>query len=109
MNDRLKGLDSIRFVCALWVALNHVGFFNRAASPLPHFFQAAIGVLVNGPAAVIAFFVISGFCIHYPFRHGGSPFVPEYFCRRFIRIGIPMVIAMVLVNRLHSWLPDWSL
>jgi peptidoglycan/LPS O-acetylase OafA/YrhL len=99
--QRIKGLDSIRFICALWVMLGHFGL------PLPESFIGPnthgslniIGILIqlvfNGPAAVIVFFLISGFCIHYPYRNNYRIFLPAYYSRRLIRIGLPALIAIV--------------
>ena len=53
---------------------------------------------VFGVTAVMVFFVISGFCIHYPFRHGEKPNWKEYFLRRYIRIGIPLLGALLLTR-----------
>lgn len=65
----IHGLDAIRFVCAFWVYMGHYG-----APPLPASIDKsttwgllATGIYNNltpGPAAVIVFFVISGFCIN---------------------------------------------
>ncbi len=53
--------------------------------------------LWNGPAAVIAFFVISGFCIHYPFASAMHiPHVPAYAARRLLRVGLPMAVVVAL-------------
>jgi len=51
----------------------------------------------NGPAAVIVFFVISGFCIHYPFaRSLRIPSLAGYSARRYLRIGIPLGAAIAV-------------
>ena len=61
------------------------------------------------------FFVISGFCIHYPFR-GANPFeLFPYLARRYIRIGIPLIAAVALSGQFRvnlSFFQDsilWSL
>lgn len=99
--DRVRGLDSIRFICAVWVLIGHAG-------PLPYvmgidrsttFGLLAGGVLrnfISGPAAVIVFFVISGFCIHFPYRHATSVELLPYFARRHIRILVPVAAAILL-------------
>ena len=47
---------------------------------------------------MIVFFVISGFCIHFPYA-GGIAFRPApYLIRRYVRIGIPMGVAMALTE-----------
>lgn len=100
-SERICGLDTIRFISAVVVLLGHYG------PPLPDafgtdatgFFKIARGVLsclYNGPAAVIVFFVISGFCIHFPQRTLLRLQLIPYFCRRFTRIGVPSAIAIVL-------------
>ncbi len=52
--------------------------------------------IVAGEAAVLGFFVISGFCIHYPFRNGKRPNLWIYYPRRHIRILIPCFSAFVI-------------
>lgn len=99
--DRVRGLDSIRFICALWVLIGHAG-------PLPYVMDidrsTTFGLLVggllrnfiSGPAAVIVFFVISGFCIHFPYRRATTIELLPYFARRHIRILIPVAAAILL-------------
>ncbi len=55
--------------------------------------RGIIGCSFNGPAAVIVFFVVSGFCIHYPQSSGSPLHVPSYLIRRLVRIGFPAVVA----------------
>jgi peptidoglycan/LPS O-acetylase OafA/YrhL len=101
--ERIKALDSLRFICALLVLIGHLGF------PLPYFMDSetgtdtlminlgkVIGLIFNGPAAVICFFIISGFCINFPFRNQQSINLLSYYSRRLLRIGIPAVIALVI-------------
>ena len=60
-------------------------------------FRALVNSAFNGPAAVIVFFVISGFCIHFPNRNG---LVVQswklYYARRYFRTLIPMMAALGL-------------
>jgi peptidoglycan/LPS O-acetylase OafA/YrhL len=100
-NARVNGLDSIRFICAFIVVLSHFGLVSRSYFGTdPHGLaavsKAILGCLFDGPAAVIVFFVISGFCIHFPFRQGLSVNIPSYYSRRLIRIGAPALIALSL-------------
>jgi peptidoglycan/LPS O-acetylase OafA/YrhL len=99
---RYDVLDAIRIVLALTVTLGHAGlmpFFGAVDQP-----NAVLAVLARGfrtfmfgPPAVIAFFLISGFCIHYPFAASRSKcsFLPFY-ARRYIRILAPVVCTVVL-------------
>lgn len=100
--ERVRGLDAIRAVCAFWVVMGHFG-----GPPITAGIDATTraGWLVgglynnfwNGPAAVIVFFVISGFCIHYPFsRTLRIPSIAAYVARRYLRIGIPLLVAVAV-------------
>jgi peptidoglycan/LPS O-acetylase OafA/YrhL len=107
---RVRGLDSIRFICAVWVLVGHAG-------PLPYvmdidrsttFGLLVSGVLhnlISGPAAVIVFFVISGFCIHFPYRHATTVQLLPYFARRHIRILTPVAAAILLGGLVGVRLP----
>lgn len=65
-----------------------------------------------GVAAVMVFFVISGFCIHWPYLHGRPPRLGAFYLQRFVRIGLPLAVAFV-VQRLwgtEGWFRNmlWS-
>ncbi len=97
---RIHGLDSIRFVCALWVFFSHLGVVMLPAGGerdswlgwISRFGSATLG---NGPAAVIAFFVISGLCIHYPNVRPGDFRPSAHYAQRFLRILPPMLVALL--------------
>jgi len=96
---RVEGLDSIRFVCAFLVVVFHYGLVPREALGMGTFdflIGAALRSLFNGPAAVIIFFLISGFCIHFPFRHDAAVNLSSYYGRRLIRICGPALTAFAL-------------
>lgn len=97
---KVQGLNSIRFICALIVVFGH---FDTPLPPI--FYTSQLGRLfmtsVNGPAAVIIFFVISGFVIHYPFKDAGSIDLMPYYSRRLLRIGIPAFITILIYHFLH--------
>ena len=114
MASRIVGLDSLRFLCALCVVQGHLRIgetlvFERLEKP-GHLVRT-IRMLYNqglpvptGPNAVIVFFVISGFCIHFPYRHGKRVPIRQFLARRYIRIGIPAAVAAVLlyISGFHS-------
>ena len=89
---RVTGLDSLRFISALWVFLFHWGAAVDRST-----LSGVWGATFCGPAAVIVFFVISGFCVHYPFRNhtGDFPIFP-FLVRRYLRVLIPLLIARLL-------------
>jgi peptidoglycan/LPS O-acetylase OafA/YrhL len=91
-----KGIDSIRFVLALIVVLGH--YENPIAKALKvsetrilKYFGQFLSVSFVGVAAVICFFVISGFVIHYPNRNGISN-IKQFYIRRYIRVLIPLIV-----------------
>ena len=75
--DRYPVLDALRFVLVFWVAVGHYGMFPLFAAvnesvKFGHFLVHAWNTIVSGTPAVLCFFVISGFCIHLPYRGEGS-------------------------------------
>ncbi len=101
---RFPIIDALRIVLALWVATGHFGMIPvfagvESASRLVQILVHAWSSIVFGIPAVIGFFVISGFCIHLPFR-GDQPLpLAHYYARRYIRILVP-VVAAILIMRL---------
>jgi peptidoglycan/LPS O-acetylase OafA/YrhL len=89
---RIPGLDTVRALAASWVFIFHTGaFYDR--SNIHNGFVIAF----CGPAAVIIFFVISGFCIHYPYRNDRPrPSILSFYIRRYTRIGIPLLVVLLL-------------
>jgi peptidoglycan/LPS O-acetylase OafA/YrhL len=119
---RIRGLDSIRFLAALVVAVEHNNLFPLTVGFDPSSVSARMvnGFYtgsVSGPAAVIVFFVISGFCIHYPYVNRKFN-LPEFYSRRILRIILPLFAAVILIHRAgfavggsdwFSGVPAWSL
>lgn len=98
---RIAGLDQLRFVLALWVLLCHCQLVpDLSGQPQTSLINLGVRVFVdnlfNPVAAVIVFFVISGFCIHLPYRDESTVELRPYFTRRFVRILIPMAAAFLL-------------
>jgi peptidoglycan/LPS O-acetylase OafA/YrhL len=100
---RVSGLDSIRFLCAFIVMLGHIGLLNdrlhgSASVGLARIAIGIYNVLFNGPAAVIIFFLISGFCIHYPFRGHRALAPVSFYCRRFVRVWFPAAAFLLILR-----------
>lgn len=98
-NKWFYGVDSIRFIMAFIVMLSH--FDNVYATALKHSGYSLLRdggyFLANafdGTSAVIAFFIISGFVIHYPNRNGILN-LTEFWIRRFLRILIPLAVILI--------------
>jgi peptidoglycan/LPS O-acetylase OafA/YrhL len=101
-----RGIDSLRFVAAMWVAFGHGAWIPmrqllQGSDSFGQAIYAVNGVMFNGVAAVIVFFVISGFCIHLPYVGAEKIELREYFIRRYIRVGGPLV-AILLIGQLWS-------
>ena len=96
---RYAVLDALRFVLALWVTVGHYEMFPlfagvNGATPVGRFLIHAWQSIVFGTPAVIVFFVISGFCIHLPYRGDKKMDVGRYYLRRYTRILIPVAAAL---------------
>lgn len=102
---RIRGIDSIRFICAMVVVIDHYGLplpqsIASIGQPWERIINGLIGCMFNGPAAVIVFFLISGFCIHFPYHNSKSFNLPSYYSRRIIRICLPALVAISLYSYL---------
>lgn len=98
---RISGLDTIRFFAATSVMMAHLvgphlpGLFQRyswlsGAAPYARY------IFTGGPA-VMVFFVLSGFCIHYPYVEKPLPTI-AFISARWIRILTPMIFAYLLAQ-----------
>ena len=100
----LLGLDTVRAFAALSVMFAHIlgprlpdmlsGLgANQGLSALSKY-------LFTGLPAVIVFFVVSGFCIHFPYTRRSLPVV-AFSVARWTRIMIPAVVALLLAKAFH--------
>jgi peptidoglycan/LPS O-acetylase OafA/YrhL len=106
---RILGLDALRFLCALCVVQGHLrlgGYLILDRLDQPHALVRIVRHAFNmgfpipaGPNAVIVFFVISGFCIHYPFRDQRRVSFRQFILRRYVRVGVPALVAAALFYR----------
>lgn len=95
-----EGINSIRIVLALIVLLGHaknpVGTMLRNSNvSLLRYVGAFLGVSFIGIAAVIAFFIISGFVIHYPNRNGITD-LKKFYIRRYLRVLLPLIVIELM-------------
>jgi len=111
----VNGIDSIRFFLALIVFLSHlhnpyVDILKSHHSKIDFFLGQLIAPIFSGTSAVIAFFIISGFVIHYPNKN--KPLnVKNFLIRRLLRIGIPLIVIGGIASycNVYSRIPVWSL
>jgi len=98
---RIAGLDSLRAVLATWVVLGHIpiaGYMHLSKKS-----TGLLGTTFVGVVAVMAFFIISGFCIHLPYSRGRNLSLRSYFVRREVRMLIPIAVAVILGYAIHSF------
>ncbi|MBS1507561.1 MAG: acyltransferase family protein [Bacteroidetes bacterium] len=114
-SDWIRGLDSIRFFLAFIVLLAHfqnpfVAYFKSSSFWILNILGGLLSVSFCGIGAVIGFFIVSGFVIHYPNR-AGIPSVKKFLIRRWMRIGLPLaVISCIGFSIGHfDFIPIWSL
>ena len=99
--SRISSLDSLRGLAALIVLLNHLtlSFAPEFNGQLHHsggfcLFGTPLFAIVNGGAAVILFFVLSGFVLTFRFLDSGciSP-LPDVMIKRWPRLAGPVVVV----------------
>lgn len=111
--ERYSALDALRFILATWVAIGHLGPFPWFTNPnesgrLIHLMDRGLNTVVWGMPAVMAFFVISGFCIHMPFRDRDHVPLLRFYGRRYLRVTVPMFIALGILYALVPTRPLWG-
>lgn len=111
----IPGLDAIRLICATMVAFSHFSVrfdftFLGLSAEASRIVNGVILLFSNGPAAVIVFFVISGFVIHLPTVSGKRLDIGEFYARRLIRVVLPTVAFMIMFVALLGSPPsnDWN-
>lgn len=89
----IHGLDTIRLLAAVWVAMSHGAIPFRALSDDATIRLALSGFATtfNGVAAVMVFFIVSGLCIQLPHVGATRVDVIPFIVRRFVRVGLPLV------------------
>jgi peptidoglycan/LPS O-acetylase OafA/YrhL len=109
------GLDSLRFVLAMVVFLGHLDnsyalLFKSSTNVLVKWFGIGLNHVFFGPGAVVGFFIISGFVIHYPVKSQKLE-VRAFLLRRWVRIALPLIVVVLVsiyYNRFY-FIPIWSL
>jgi len=94
------GLNSIRFILAFIVVLFHCEnplqlYLRESSVKLFQYAGMFMAVAFSGVAAVVAFFVISGFVIHYPNRKGIKD-TKRFYIKRLVRVLGPLIVIMLL-------------
>jgi hypothetical protein len=89
--DAVRGIASFSVVlCHCWAAIPDAARTSLSSS----MWSPLLGLFTNGDAAVIIFFVLSGYVIALPFFRGTQPSYPRYLLKRFCRIYIPFAVVI---------------
>jgi peptidoglycan/LPS O-acetylase OafA/YrhL len=111
----VNGLDSLRFFLALVVVLSHMPnsiaiALKESGNVILRNIGYAVTPVFCGVGAVIAFFIISGFVIHYPNKDKEVDYL-NFLSRRWVRLGIPMIAVGVVATYFDMFgkIPIWSL
>lgn len=106
---RLRYIDGLRAIAVLLVVVMHAAKYSATALGSLHgvaLDDRLRSFLLNGSHGVDLFFVISGFCLTYPYlsaahEHGtGRLDLVEYLTRRIVRIVPPYYIAVAVFSTL---------
>jgi peptidoglycan/LPS O-acetylase OafA/YrhL len=95
--DRYEELDSLRGIASLSVFFSHMYLiFHETIVSKLLFEYGLLRIVVAGSEAVTLFFVLSGFVLSLPFYTNKHFNYGAYVIKRFCRIYIPYLIAMVI-------------
>jgi peptidoglycan/LPS O-acetylase OafA/YrhL len=107
MVKRFNELDSLRGLAALMVLLMHyTDVFPSIAKKVSGFGDIYYIIISNGHAAVILFFVLSGFVLSLPFYEKRSFHYSSFIIKRICRIYLPYVIIIFVaigLRRVTHW------
>ncbi|MFC4233177.1 acyltransferase family protein [Parasediminibacterium paludis] len=118
---RIVGIDQLRYLFAFWVLIMHGGllpfFEGNDGNNSINTINKIYGWSINGEAAVIGFFIISGLCIHYPNVARKKLQIIPFYVARIIRLCLPLVIYL-FISKMAGYshnegflrvVPIWSL
>ena len=121
--NRLRQLDSLRGIAALFVVFNHYvqtvpeaarlssgfpgGVLNPGAwlTPWPWLRVTPLRLTVDGQAAVVLFFVLSGFVLALPVTRTRQPAFWPFLVKRACRVYIPFAVVILLFAALYACVP----
>ena len=101
---RTAGLDGLRGLAAVTVALGHFFFLFPQNRWTPLWKYSPLYVLIAGREAVVLFFVLSGFALHRMIGHRANFIYSRFVLRRVIRIYGPYLVALTLAVAANFWL-----
>ncbi|MDI4646495.1 acyltransferase family protein [Cohnella hashimotonis] len=112
MKNRYLQLDALRGLAAAIVVLGHVYAVHAEHSAMAALlFESSFSpfvFLVNGHAAVIFFFVLSGFVLSLPILGSRKVAYGGYIVKRFFRIYVPYIISIAIAIPLLAYAPKFQ-
>jgi len=106
-DHRYRQLDSLRGLGALSVFVAHFISLKMASPLLNTLHQTPLGILCNGTAALMLFFVLSGFVLSLPFVGNERPLkLSEFYIKRIFRIYPAYIFAIILAVLLKEFVFD---
>ena len=118
---RILGIDQLRYIFALWVFFFHGGspplFKGHTETDILNFIERLSGWCINGQAAVIGFFILSGLCIHYPNIYKDKLDLKSFYTARLLRLSLPL-LAVIAIGKMLDFnhaggfmrvVPVWTL
>jgi peptidoglycan/LPS O-acetylase OafA/YrhL len=107
IRPRYRQLDSLRGLAALAVFFGHA-LGGKIDTPLMVFIQKTpLGIMFNGGAAVMFFFVLSGFVLSLPFVGNEKPLkLTAFYVKRIFRIYPALILAIVFALLLREFVYD---
>ena len=102
---RLASLDALRGIAACVVVLGHCYMIipEQPRAQFEGLFWSPLRPFRNADAAVIIFFVLSGYVLAIPYLRGTQLSYPSYVIRRVCRIYIPFAASIVFALLLYSF------
>ena len=104
---RYRQLDSLRGLAALFVFFTHFLGLNANQPLFKVLIPSPLGVIFNGNAAVMFFFVLSGFVLSLPFVSNEKPLkLTEFYTKRIFRIYPAFIFAILFSIILKQFFYD---
>ena len=107
---RLGSLDAVRGIAACAVVVSHCELLipEQPRAVLDHvWWLIPLRPFYNGNAAVVVFFILSGYVLSLPYLRGTQLPYPRYVVRRLCRIYIPFLASLGLALALYAATPPY--